>query len=572
MKKSIIFGIVAVLFISAGFKAYAQNPEYVATPVTVSNEKVRGDDGQLYYSHIVLEKQTLFSIAKAYEVAVDDIYDANPGLKEEGLKALQIIRIPIKAIKEEVRTAKESVKENVREELNEVKEMAGKVVTHVVKWFEDLGSISKKYGISKEAIMKANGMDSETVSSRQVLRIPLFSGKEDATEEAPVQVEETTTPETPAETVAATVPEEAETVEENDKEGIFDVFFGPKKDITAALILPFNASKSPSDNNLDFYSGVLMAAKDLKNEGINVDLSVYDSAGGTIPVTVEKMSSCDIVLGPVSLQDLTKTLSLCPESTVVVSPLDQKALELVSSHPNFIQAPSPSEEQAKDLINWVKRQTRHSDRVVLLKERGKTPTGQAANVIRFLEESGLEYSTVEFGVLDNSNIADRIVQGAGENSVVRAIIASESEAFLNDAIRFANLAAHRKNNIEVYCTSKIRSYDTIEIENLHSTRLHISISYFIDYDDKAVQNFLMSYRALFGTEPGPFAFQGYDTAYTLIKAISQYGRRWTNNLEGRTFKGLQSDFRFTEVEDGGYVNTAIRRIVYGRDFSVQLER
>ena len=89
MKKSIIFGFVAVLFISAGFKAYAQNPEYVATPVTVSNEKVRGDDGQLYYSHIVLEKQTLFSIAKAYEVAVDDIYDANPGLKEEGLKALR---------------------------------------------------------------------------------------------------------------------------------------------------------------------------------------------------------------------------------------------------------------------------------------------------------------------------------------------------------------------------------------------------------------------------------------------------------------------------------------------------
>lgn len=570
MKKSIIFSIVAAALICAGFQASAQEPEYVATPVTVSTEKVRGDDGQLYYSHIVLEKQTLFSIAKAYEVAVDDIYDANPGLKEEGLKALQIIRIPIKAVKEEVRNVTDDIKEKVKEDVVEVKEMAGKVVTHVVKWFEDLSSIAKKYGISKEAIMKANGMESENVSSRQVLRIPLFPVREEIAEAVPEPVVEA---EDTAVEPEAAGPEYEESIEENenDNEGIFDFIFGPKKNIDAALILPFNAAKSPSDNNLDFYSGVLLAARDLRNEGIDVNLSVYDSADGTNPVTEEKLSSCDVVLGPVSLQDLTKTLGLCSESTVVVSPLDQKALELASAHPNFIQAPSPSEEQAKDLINWVRRQTRNSDRVILLKERGKTPAGQAANIIRFLEESGMEYSTVEFGVLDNSNIADRIVQGAGENNVVRVIIASESEAFLNDAIRFANLAAHRKNNIEVYCTSKIRSYDTIEIENLHSTRLHISISYFIDYDDKAVQNFLMSYRALFGTEPGPFAFQGYDTACTVIKAISQYGRRWMKTLEGRTFKGLQSDFRFTEIENGGYVNTAIRRIVYGRDFSVRLE-
>lgn len=565
MKKSIIFSIVAISLLSTGLTASAQNQEYTSTPVTVSKEKVRGEDGRLYYSHIVLEKQTLFSIAKAYQVAVDDIYDANPGLKDEGLKALQIIRIPIWATMEDVKNFKDEVKE-------EVKEVKDKIVTHVVKWFEDLGSIAKKYGVSKETIMKANGMESEAVTKKQVLRIPLLQGWEErinardgGNKEAEL-VEEVI--EAPAAEPAPVVSEEAE---EDALDGFFGGLFGPKKDITAALILPFNASKSPSDNNLDFYSGVLLAMKDLKAEGINVDLSVYDSANGTIPVTEEKLRQCDIVLGPVSPQDLTKTLELCPASTPVVSPLDQKAYELASSHENFIQTPSPSEEQAKDLIEWIKRKNRHNDRIILMKEKGKVPAGQAANVIRFLGESGLEYSTVEFSVLDNSDIAGRIEHGAEDNSVVRVIIASESEAFLNDAIRFANLAAHRRKNIEVYCTSKIRSCDTIEIENLHSTNLHVCISYFIDYDDKAVQHFLMSYRALFCTEPGPFAFQGYDTAYTFLKAISKYGRRWMNSLEGNTFKGLQSDFRLTEVENGGYVNTAVRRIVYGRDFSIRLE-
>ena len=69
----------------------AQEQNYVPTPVTISKEKVKLGD-KTYYSHVVLERQTLYSIAKAYGVAVEDIYAANPeleleknGLKLEGL-------------------------------------------------------------------------------------------------------------------------------------------------------------------------------------------------------------------------------------------------------------------------------------------------------------------------------------------------------------------------------------------------------------------------------------------------------------------------------------------------------
>ena len=67
----------------SGNGIYAQ--DYVPTPVTISKEKVRVD-GKLYYSHIVLERQTLYSICKAYGVNVEDIYSANPSLIDTGLK------------------------------------------------------------------------------------------------------------------------------------------------------------------------------------------------------------------------------------------------------------------------------------------------------------------------------------------------------------------------------------------------------------------------------------------------------------------------------------------------------
>ena len=73
--------------------------EYANTPVTVSKDKVRVN-GELCYSHVVLEKQTLFSISKAYNVSVDEIYKFNPAVKEHGLVKNSIIIIPV--VEEEI--------------------------------------------------------------------------------------------------------------------------------------------------------------------------------------------------------------------------------------------------------------------------------------------------------------------------------------------------------------------------------------------------------------------------------------------------------------------------------------
>ena len=85
---------VAILGIISG-TAGAQT--YIPTPVTVSKDKVKGSDGKVYWSHVVLEKQTLFSIAKAYGVKTDDILKANPNLDlgHEGLKKNSILLIPV---------------------------------------------------------------------------------------------------------------------------------------------------------------------------------------------------------------------------------------------------------------------------------------------------------------------------------------------------------------------------------------------------------------------------------------------------------------------------------------------
>ena len=90
--KASILTLLAILCLAFSPGASAQ--DYVPTPVTVSKEKVKLG-GKVYLSHVVLERQTLFGIAKAYHVGVDDLYEANPSLRETGLQKNAIILIPL---------------------------------------------------------------------------------------------------------------------------------------------------------------------------------------------------------------------------------------------------------------------------------------------------------------------------------------------------------------------------------------------------------------------------------------------------------------------------------------------
>ena len=99
--------------------------------------------------------------------------------------------------------------------------------------------------------------------------------------------------------------------------------------------------------------------------------------------------------------------------------------------------------------------------------------------------------------------------------------------------------------------------------------MHVSLTYYIDYEDQRVKDFLLKYRALFNTEPSQFAFQGYDIASYFMNLCSRYGNRWTEMIHKAPQAMLQSTFKCRKDSiDGGFVNNGIRRIVYGEGWSV----
>lgn len=538
---------------------YSRAQDYTAPQVTVSKEKTKMG-GKLYYSHIVLEKQTLYSISKAYGVSLDDIYSANPGLKETGLKKNAVILIPDLTVKEQEKGRK---KKAGKEE--------DKYTVHTVRWYEDLDVIAEKYDVTVESIMELNNLKGRKLKNRQKLRIPsateVSAAEPDAAAQGPI------VPATSGD-VQNVSPENRTTT--GISSSILPLFRKNSVDISLLLPLAAGDSTSGSRSNMDFYSGALLAARQLGKEGVGIDLSVYDVADGQMHITEERLKSSDVVIGPVSAEDLGRLLASAPHSTYIVSPLDHRAEPLALSYKNFIQAPSSSTAQYADLANWIREEKSPHDTVIIIHEKGIKDRTGINTLTQGLKENGIGFQTFSYNILEGRDIPDSLRSRMTLTARNHLMIASESEAFVNDVIRNINLMVHEKYDVAVYASSKIRGFDTIEGANLHNVNLHVSASYYIDYDQKEVQDFIMDYRALFNTEPTPFAFQGYDIILYFAGICSKYGNAWPAMLPLEEEELLQSGFRFSRVVVGqsevGFANTAIRRITYGPDYSVSLSK
>ena len=619
-----IFFWILVSLAGAATEVFAQ--DYTPVPVTVSRSQV-SINGKAYYAHIVLERQTLYGITKAYGVTEEDLFAANPMLAIDGLKAGTVIYIPVVS-EHKTATGTEKpavVKETKPAEQKETKPVEKKgtspvvvdtkpaptpnadgYIEHTVKWFEDIYDVAKAYDVTAEQIMAANDMKSSRISKRQTLRIPVTDQAKEKLKEKvaalskpaaarPAQTEIAQT--VPVETVppvvtepepVVSVPKEEKpvvTVPEEEKptdaktegtdtddadEGILDWLTG-KGSAEIALVLPFNAAGKASESNMDFYSGVLLALRDLEKEGVKTTLNVFDLQAG-VPSSND-LEKNDLVLGPITTADLTTILGVTGGRVPVVSPLDQRAGELADSQADFIQAPSSTASQYAELATWAAEDCSREDKIILVTETTSNgSTAPAVGVRQALAAAGTSFVELSWTQAQGRSLPASLTSALTKGGVNRIIVASEKEGFVADITRNLNILLGRGYKIAMYAPSKVRTFESVDSSIYHQDHLHICSPYFADYDASDVKAFVRAYRAIYRTEPSQFAFQGYDLAHYFAKVVAKYGNRWTRALTRVTDTGLHTDFRFEKTPAGSYRNTGIRRIVYDTDYSTSLVR
>ena len=505
-----------IMLLCMAVPAFGQ--QYQVPEITVSKDKVRVD-GKSYYAHVVTAKQTLYSIAKVYGVSLQDIYDANRNLdlESKGLKAGQVLLIPVVA-----------------------------------------ASAASASAVASEGGEAKSAENASAPGGEGIGGTPLGG---DALPDQPAPQEQDGRSLFPKlrellETLASTPGE--------DSTFVADI----PEVINVSILLPFGAGGVADSKSVDFYSGALLAARDLGNKGIRMEINAYDIAGGKLSYSM--VNNADVVLGPVSEADVMAAARMANVGRYVISPLEPRTAGMADTL-RVIQAPTPARAQAEDAVRWAVADMVPGDSLVLIREKGKTPGETAQALIKALKESGHRYATISYDLLDGLQIQPVFVEKSSPNATTRYLIASDEESFVNDAVRNINLMAYKKQAVALYGPSRLRSYATIETENLHNVCSHVSATYQTDYMSPSVQAFIMAYRALYGAEPNQFAFHGYDCLTYFVTMCSRYGRNWFQRLPAESGHGLQTDFSFGLAPRAGQVNQAVRRVIYTPEFETVLQ-
>lgn len=145
--------LFSLLFLFALINLQAQQQLRIITSTQIEDR-----NGKQYYLHQVEQGQTVYAIAKAYEVSVDEIYYENPG-SEKGIAIDQVLWIPTVSKENEIR--------------KEIKTADFDFFYHIASTNESLSHIAETYNISLADLRNANPFLSMPLRKGEYIKIPV---------------------------------------------------------------------------------------------------------------------------------------------------------------------------------------------------------------------------------------------------------------------------------------------------------------------------------------------------------------------------------------------------------------
>ncbi len=235
--------------------------------------------GTIVREHTVEKGETAFSIAKKYNCSVDDLLKYNPGI-DKGLKVGQVLKVIIAPTSEQ---ANPTVKPTEKPAVSTPSvTFTDTVLVYEVKNSETLYTLSKRFMVPVNDLQKFNNLKSTNIKSGDILKIPL---KKENVKQVPIR--------------EVKPKEEVRKVDD-------ELIFKAKTKYNIAVLLSFglNDKGNTGLKNLatEFYMGVELAADSLEKLGFDATIKVIDlpmdSVGIMRVLNTPEMKDMDLIFGP----------------------------------------------------------------------------------------------------------------------------------------------------------------------------------------------------------------------------------------------------------------------------------
>jgi LysM repeat protein len=564
--------------------------------------------GDIFY-HTVERGQTVYSIAKIYDVKVSDIYRLNIG-SDEAIKAGDKLKIPQKSV------AVKSIPKTDKEK---------DYIYHTIQTKETLYGVSKKYGVNGEDIIEANpGLSHETFSIGKTIRIPTYIKQK--------QIAEIVENKKRAKEVYYTVPtgetmynicRKFKTSEKellklnpelagglrtsmtlriplriNEKDlpkeiepdaGEVNAMLNAEKEIKRvnaakiALLLPYDTENIKSTDAkkriTEYYEGMLLAVDTLRKQGYSTELFVYDIGEENPSKTKkllqeknEELKNVNLIIGGVSAEQIKLVADFAKQNQIkYVIPFTSKNDEVLDNAYIFQVNTPPAYLYANAAYAGANLFAKHH--IIFLDTKDKDD--QADFIKEFkqeLQDRNISYidAVYDAGAFD-ANIRS-LLSTSKPNMIMPVSQSLEALTKIKTVLRTI-AETKQEYNLTLFGYPVWQTYLKECLDDFHALDTYIYSLFYADNTNPSVKMFYDNYKNWYSKSPMPifpkYAMLGFDTGMFFFNAIQNYGVNFENKLSEIRYKSIQTGFHFKRVNNwGGFINTNIYIIHYNKDFTI----
>ncbi len=556
-------------------------------------------------THTVVSKETLFGIAKKYNITISDIENWNKEALKEGLKIGQEIYVSKPSA-----SSKPILQKNMQSEMASASaDREGKVkrsilsFTHTVVAKETKYGIATKYGITVEELEKLNPQIVEGLKEGEVLKIKTSLEKKKTIvweDKYEVQPQETLFGLSKKFTVSQQdLVDNNPALKEGLKEGmILKVPYGGnvKKTVYSGkikadllktvdkttpkelvLFLPVNIKKIENDSlktqteqlktnkflnlTLDFYAGAIMAIDSAKVLGLPVNVKIYDvesskySSNVASIIAENDFSGVDAVIGPFQNSHVESVAQLLSKYKIpVISPLSkEKGLAL----PNLYYA-IPSEEKLKaNLFAYFKQKDGNVVAIISTKKNASR---------EYLTENYPEVKQAVFNdkeALDMVHFKAQLVKGK-PNFVILDIEKAGTILSITNALK--NLQKEYDIQLVVFEVYDALNFEEIPIKNLTALKMmYPSVSKIIETPEELI--FAKKFKKDNNIGPNAAAVKGFDITFDTILRICQENG-FVDSVTKYKTEYVENSFDYS-TENGANNNNGCYLLYYDNDLTIK---
>ncbi|MBF4470080.1 LysM peptidoglycan-binding domain-containing protein [Flavobacterium sp. HJJ] len=494
--------------------------------------------------HTVLPKETKFSIAKKYDITIEELERKNPEIIPNLTIGYELL---IKGTRPKAapKTVVSETKEVPVKSLPAPKSEPVSYIDYTVKAKETFYSLSKQYGLTQQQLVDLNPGLSAGVQEGMVLKVPSKSNQ----------------------IASSSAKQKVVLTKKNSND---------KKILV--LLLPFNIAKNGGDtissnvnrlNNdkflnmtLDFYAGALVAIDSAKQAGVTMDIKIFDSNEakttsnvGTI-FSADDLANADAVVGPFYQTNVEKMANLLGQSNVpVISPLSKDA---GNPTPNLYQSIVPASVLKTAMFDFLN--TKQGNIIAVIDKKRET-------IRKYISESQKQVKIaplIPTGGLNVEGFKSQLVKDKMNYIILETANTGMIKYTINAMVSV--MAAYQ---VQLVILEPNETLDTDEISFENLTKLHLMYpSATRENNSPEAQIFMQSYRKKNKVNPSTFAIRGFDITFDTMMRLSQ-GKTYQETAETMITEQVENKFEYHKKEEGGYVNKGIYILYYDTDLTVK---